>query len=154
MILKDTDLVELLYQDKAGPLTVEIESLTHYFEGCKKLNINPLFSIFEVPAPETAVAHWAMPEYYQALDLELYFAERISTLEEAERVALELELFAERGLIPVLRFMIYLVQLLKDNKIVWGVGRGSSVSSYLLFLAGLHQINPIKYKLGIEEFIR
>jgi DNA polymerase III alpha subunit len=50
--------------------------------------------------------------------------------------------------------MIFLVKLMKENKIVWGVGRGSSVSSFLLYLVGLHQINPIKYNLGIEEFIR
>jgi len=50
--------------------------------------------------------------------------------------------------------MIYMVQVMKDNHIVWGVGRGSSVSSFLLFLVGLHQINPIKYNLDIKEFIR
>jgi DNA polymerase III alpha subunit len=63
-------------------------------------------------------------------------------------------LFKERGLEPMLRFMIYLVKVMQDNNILWGVGRGSSVSSFLLFLVGLHQVNPIKYNLDIKEFIR
>jgi DNA polymerase III alpha subunit len=50
--------------------------------------------------------------------------------------------------------MIYLVAVMRENKIVWGVGRGSSVSSFLLYLAGLHSVNSVKYNLDIKEFIR
>jgi DNA polymerase III alpha subunit len=95
-----------------------------------------------------------MPEEYKTMDLDIYFANKVSTVEEAIRVAEELALFRERGLETMLRFMIFLVRLMEEHKIVWGVGRGSSVSSFLLYLVGLHQINPIKYNLGIEEFIR
>jgi DNA polymerase III alpha subunit len=34
------------------------------------------------------------------------------------------------------------------------VGRGSSVASYVLFLIGVHKIDPIKYELPIEEFFK
>jgi len=152
--LTDSDLIELLYQDKSGPVLVSPEVMSLYDCGCKELGLDIRFTPGIDLAPEEAVTQWSMPEHYQNLDLDLFFAEKISTVEEAERVVLELQLFQERNLTHMLRFMIYMVQVMKDNKIVWGVGRGSSVSSFLLYLVGLHQINPIKYNLGIEEFIR
>ena len=32
---------------------------------------------------------------------------------------------------------------MRENNIVWGVGRGSPVASYVLFLIGVHRINSI-----------
>jgi len=154
-MLKESDLVELLYQEKAGPLTVAHDVLDLYFNGCEQLGQEVVFKIKELPETlEEASSNWVMPEKYKELDIDIYFAEKINTVKEAERVVEELALFRERGLEPMLRFMIFLVDLMKENNIIWGVGRGSSVSSFLLYLVGLHQINPIKYNLGIEEFIR
>lgn len=154
-MIKESDLVELLYQDKAGPLTVTQDVLGLYFDGCSKLGQDSIFSIKELPESiEEVGSKWNMPDEYKTMDLDIYFAEKVNTVEEAVRVAEELALFRERGLETMLRFMIFLVKLMDEHKIVWGVGRGSSVSSFLLYLVGLHQINPIKYNLGIEEFIR
>ena len=50
--------------------------------------------------------------------------------------------------------MKYLVDTLRKNKIVWGVGRGSSVASYVLYLLGVHRINSIYYELDIAEFLK
>ena len=66
----------------------------------------------------------------------------------------ELNAYDERGLIPVLRYMIYLVDTMRENNIVWGVGRGSSVASYVLYLIGIHRINSIQYNLDYKEFLR
>ena len=63
-------------------------------------------------------------------------------------------MFAERGMDNVLRFMVYLVDNMRKNNIVWGVGRGSSVSSYVLYLIGVHKVDSIKFKLDIKEFLR
>ena len=63
-------------------------------------------------------------------------------------------LFAKNDMIPVLKTMKYVVDTLRKNNIVWGVGRGSSVSSYVLFLIGIHKIDSIKYNLPIEEFFK
>lgn len=154
-MLKESDLVELLYQEKTGPLTVSHDVLDLYFDGCKQLGQDAIFKIKNLPDTlEEASSNWEMPVKYKELDIDLYFAEKVTTVIEAQRVAEELALFRERGLEPMLRFMIFLVDLMKENNIIWGVGRGSSVSSFLLYLVGLHQINPIKYNLGIEEFIR
>jgi len=76
------------------------------------------------------------------------------TDEEKERVSLEYEMFEERGLIPLLQFLTFIVDHMRKNQIVWGVGRGSSVSSYCLYLMGVHKVNSLKYDLPIEEFLK
>lgn len=153
--ITENDLVELLYQDRAGLLTTGPSILEKYLQGCTELGQAPTFYTKELPSTtEEALQYWNIPDEYANLNLDIYFAEKVNTLDEAIRVAEELSLYRERNLEPMLRFMIYLVQVMKNNKIVWGVGRGSSVSSFLLFLVGLHQIDSVKYKLDIKEFIR
>jgi len=67
---------------------------------------------------------------------------------------LELQLYKERNMLPVLQFLLYFIDKLKDNNIVWGVGRGSSTASYVLFLIGIHKINSIQFGLDWREFLR
>jgi DNA polymerase III alpha subunit len=153
--LSETDLVELLYQGKSGALTIGKDMLVNYKAGCVALGQEPVFIVKELPETvEEAVTEWNVPHAILELDLDVYFAEKVTTVEEALRVAEELALYRERKMEPMLRFMIHLVNVMKENKIVWGVGRGSSVSSFLLYLAGLHSINSVKYNLDIKEFIR
>ena len=71
---------------------------------------------------------------------------------EYARAFEELEQFKKRGMINLLRYMIYLSRLMRENNIVWGVGRGSSVASYVLFLIGVHRINPNPMNLDWREF--
>ncbi len=73
---------------------------------------------------------------------------------ELQRVGQELLLFQERNAFNLLRYMKYFVDTLRKNNIVWGVGRGSSVASYVLFLLGVHKINSLYYNLDIEEFLK
>jgi DNA polymerase III alpha subunit len=74
--------------------------------------------------------------------------------DEIERVNHEMDLFEARDLVPLLQLMMYLVDHFRRNKIVWGVGRGSSVASYCLFLIGVHKIDSIKYGLSVNEFLK
>jgi len=99
-------------------------------------------------------SNWEMPEKYKELNLEEFFASRCETDEELERVAQELIMFKERDMEVFLRFLIYLVDFMEENKIVYGVGRGSSVASFCLFLIGIHQINSNAYGIPISEFLR
>ena len=50
--------------------------------------------------------------------------------------------------------MMYFVELMRENDVVMGVGRGSSVDSYVLYLLGVHKIDSIKYNLDYREFFR
>lgn len=97
---------------------------------------------------------WIMDKEYLELNVEEYILNRCKTNEEIERVKEELELYKERDLFPILRLMIYICDKMRQNGIVWGVGRGSSVSSYCLYLIGIHKINSIKFDLDIGEFLR
>jgi DNA polymerase III alpha subunit len=97
---------------------------------------------------------WRMPEEYQQLDIAAYVLELCNSEYELQRVGQELLLFQERDLFNLLRYLKYLVDILRTHNIVWGVGRGSSVSSYVLFLLGVHKIDSIYYNLDIEEFLK
>jgi len=74
--------------------------------------------------------------------------------EEKMRVQMEYDLFEKKQFIRVLQFLIYFIDTLRANNMVWGVGRGSSVASFCLFLIGVHKINPMLYNLDITEFLR
>ena len=76
------------------------------------------------------------------------------TDQQRTRVEKELELFSQHGMINLLFYLKYLVDTMRENNIVWGVGRGSSVASYVLFLIGIHKIDSIKYNLDIKEFLK
>ena len=109
---------------------------------------------------------WFMPEEYKTLDLidhlytkvcqELQMARSdfVSNSSKWIRVEQELTEYKKRGMKDLLRYMIYLVDFMRENEIVWGVGRGSSVASYVLYLIGVHRIDSIKYDLDWREFLR
>ena len=99
-------------------------------------------------------AKWHMPEEYKQLDIAAYVLGLCKEEHELQRVGEELLLFQERDAFDLLRYMKYLVDTLRKNNIVWGVGRGSSVASYVLFLLGVHKIDSLYYNLDIEEFLK
>jgi DNA polymerase III alpha subunit len=86
---------------------------------------------------------WHMPNEYKELDIAEYVLGLCKEDYELQRVGQELLLFQERNAFDLLRYMKYLVDTLRKNNIVWGVGRGSSVASYVLFLLGVHKINRL-----------
>jgi DNA polymerase III alpha subunit len=97
---------------------------------------------------------WFMPEEYQNLDIAEYLISLCKTNLELERVADELLLYQDQNLFNLLRYLKYLVDVMQENNIVYGVGRGSSVASYVLYLLEVHRIDSIKYQLDVREFLR
>jgi hypothetical protein len=98
--------------------------------------------------------NWHMPREYQELDIAAYILGLCREDYELQRVGQELLLYQERELFDLLRYLKYLVDTLRKNNVVWGVGRGSSVASYVLFLLGVHKIDSLYYNLDIEEFLK
>jgi len=98
--------------------------------------------------------NWRMPKEYKDLDIAAYVLGLCKEEHELQRVGEELMLYQERNLFDLLRYLKYLVDTLRKNNIVWGVGRGSSVASYVLFLIGVHKIDAIYYNLNIDEFLK
>ena len=99
-------------------------------------------------------SHWLMPVEYYELDIAQYILDQCSTDEELQRAGQELILFQDRDMFILLKYLKYLVDTMRKNNIVWGVGRGSSVASFILFLLGIHKINSLYYDLSIDEFIK
>lgn len=97
---------------------------------------------------------WRMPQEYKDLDIAEYILGLCREEHELQRVGKELLLYQERDLFDLLRYLKYLVDTLRKNRIVWGVGRGSSVASYVLFLLGVHKIDSLYYNLDVEEFLK
>lgn len=97
--------------------------------------------------------NWFMPDEYKNMDIEGYLV-HVCPKENYQRLIDELQLFRQHQMIDVLRYLKYLVDTLRENKVVWGVGRGSSVASYALYLLGVHKIDSIKFKLDFNEFLK
>jgi|AGFT01.1.fsa_nt_gi Bacterial DNA polymerase III alpha subunit. len=97
---------------------------------------------------------WKYDPAYDNLNLEEYFLGLCETDAQKARVLEELALYESYNMNKLLRCMIWLVDYLEENKIFWGLGRGSSVSSYCLYLLGLHLVDSLKYELDVNEFLK
>jgi DNA polymerase III alpha subunit len=99
-------------------------------------------------------AQWFMPDKYKEMDIAKWVLDQCKTDAELQRCGQELIMFEDRGLTVVLKFMKYFVDTMREHNVVWGVGRGSSVASYVLFLIGVHKIDSLFYDLDIGEFLK
>lgn len=97
---------------------------------------------------------WQMPAEYYEIDIAKWVLDQCKNEEELQRAGDELLKFHDRNMFPLLQYLKYLVDTMRKNNIVWGVGRGSSVASFVLFLIGIHRINSLYYQLSIEEFLK
>ena len=97
---------------------------------------------------------WLMPDEYKQLDIARLLLDLCSTPEQLQRVGQELLLYQQYDLFDLLRYLKYLVDVMRANHVIWGVGRGSSVSSYVLYLLGVHRIDSMYYDLDPREFLR
>jgi len=161
IILDESDLFELIMQGRdlesvSGALvddTVDVEAAAYWLERV------PEFTYWSEPNAQQAFddmqqSTWHMPAEYKQLDIAELVIGLCDTEEKLQRVAHELLLYQERGLFDLLRYLKYLVDVMRDNHVIWGVGRGSSVASYVLYLLGVHRIDSLYYDLNAEEFLR
>ena len=98
-------------------------------------------------------SNWYMPYEYLNMDIHAYIM-GLCNPSEIERCLMELTKFKERNMYTLLKYLVYFVNTMRENKCVWGVGRGSSVSSHVLFLIGVHRINSMEHQLDITEFLK
>jgi DNA polymerase III alpha subunit len=97
---------------------------------------------------------WIMPDEYKNMDIKRYILSLCQNANEIERINIEMGLYERLKLLNVLRYCKYLRDVATQHKIVWGVGRGSSCCSYVLYLLKIHRVDSIKYELDITEFLR
>jgi DNA polymerase III alpha subunit len=111
---------------------------------------------YPIPLVSSEIAkgrNWLVPKEYTDMDIESFLLNKCP-IDNQNRLKLELELFKQHNMLDILNVMHYIVEVLRKNNIVWGVGRGSSVACYALYLLGVHKIDSIKYSLPIEEFFK
>lgn len=165
VILDQRDIIDGLYSGKIKPNTiinVEDTELAHRYNSSIDKNADRLAKLIVYQLPTCSVeeqdaknqSNWFIPQAYKELDISRWLLDQCQTEEQFLRVSEELELFFQHEMIDVLRTIKYLVDYMRDSEIVWGVGRGSSVASYCLYLIGLHKVDSIKYNLDIKEFLK
>lgn len=98
--------------------------------------------------------NWFMPDSYKTFDIAKFVLDQCKNDAELQRAGEELLMFQDRDMFMLLRYLKYLVDTMRKHNIVWGVGRGSSVSSFVLYLVGVHKINSLYYDLPITEFLK
>lgn len=69
-----------------------------------------------------------------------------------DRVEKEIEFFERTNNITFLLQCIDLVARMKEDNVVWGVGRGSSCASLVMYLIEVNDINPLLYDIPFSEF--
>lgn len=162
-ILSSDNLRELLLQGKnIGHLNVEEDEEILLFKKHQAELLQE--TIVFLAAPEEILTfdefhqkcsnEWIFPEVYQQIDTKKWLLDKCKKQEEVDRVNEEYALYEERDLIMLLRLFIYLVDYMRKNKFIWGVGRGSSVSSYILYLIGIHRVDSLKYGFDIKDYLK
>jgi DNA polymerase III alpha subunit len=160
IILNENDLCELYLRDPLRTIKqayteteiklsdfLEIENLPELHK-----YVDPNLSIDNFD--ELNQNQWYMPEEYHNMDIAKWVLDQCNDEVELQRAGEELLLFQDRGMFPLLKYLKYLVDTMRKHNIVWGVGRGSSVASFILFLVGIHRINSLYYDLSIDEFLK
>jgi len=160
-IFNSLDIFKVLYQ---GKLTNLKEITVDYSEDIQQLEktaeftfqrFNEQLNQISIEDFDSALqSDWFMPDEYKEFNIRDYCLERCSSKEQIDRVNAEMSAYEERGMIPLLQWTKHFVDTCLENNIVWGVGRGSSVASFVLYLLGVHQIDSIKYNLDWQEFLR
>lgn len=146
--------IELLYRGR-NLNNIPFHDINQFNKFCEELDVECIVSSIEYSK------RFNIPQHYLELDVEEYITRLIPNIEDQtdklvylNRVEQELALFKTRNLFPVLQLLIYIVDTMRKHNLVWGVGRGSSVASYCLYLIGIHKIDSVKYNLDIKEFLK
>lgn len=159
VIYQAQDLIDLFYKDQLNLDDILVESSDDIiqFEKAAQLSLKKLspeiYNISVEDFDQAMQSDWFIPEEYKNMDIEGFLVD-VCPKEHYQRLIDELREFRERNMLPLLRALKYIVDTMRQNNIVWGVGRGSSVASYVLFLLGVHKIDSIKYNLDWQEFLR
>jgi Bacterial DNA polymerase III alpha NTPase domain len=162
IIYNESDLVNMLMRNISisqlkGMLvepSVNLEKASEYLEQVPLVVEYAFTDMTMAEFDEMKQNSWHMPEEYQQLDIAEYILSLCDSDAKLQRCGEELLLFQERNLFDLLRYLKYLVDTMRSHNMIWGVGRGSSVASYVLYLLGVHRIDSMFYDLKPTEFLR
>jgi hypothetical protein len=165
IILDEQDLCDLVMSGKNVTALehvivdpeIDLERLVHAMEDPSCLITWTFPEASDISVPEfdrRRQEYWFMPDEYRDRDIAAHVLSLCDTPAQLQRAGEELLLFQEHNLFDLLRYLCYLVDVMRQNNVVWGVGRGSSVASYVLYLLGVHRVDSMFYDLDPREFLR
>lgn len=162
-IIHESDLIKLLYNNPTADLSLVYLDDPNKHNHAITVNYSDLSKINELLHINLTVedwhkqnqTNWHMPEEYKNFDIAAWILNECRSNEnELQRCGQELLEYSARDLLPLLQYLKYLVDTMRKNNVVWGVGRGSSTASFVLYKIGVHRINSIEYQLPLEEFFK
>lgn len=159
-ILTEQDLCNLYMSDPTRTIRNALIDTSITFSDILEVNNIPECTVYQPNELSTNEFDkinqqlWYIPVEYRNYDIATFVLDQCKTEEELQRAGTELLMFQEREMFPLLRYLKYLVDTMRKHNVMWGVGRGSSVSSYVLYLMGVHRINSLFYDLSIDEFLK
>jgi DNA polymerase III alpha subunit len=151
--VSEQGVIELAYQGLLADSLFEWQDAqvkSEYAHACESQDNWPYLP----QASDVQDRTWFTPAEYQDLDLYAYVTTRCRTAAELQRAEQELKLVDHLNVHHIFRHLIYLVDTWRSRNLVWGIGRGSSVSCFILYVIGLNRINPLDYDLDCEEFFK
>ena len=159
--LTEIEAFNALYTGKVTSLNDMYVDFVEQFNKARQINADRITDLKTLPEHTETIDifdksnqdHWFMPDEYKNMDIETFLVNQCPK-QNYDRLITELKLFRQHNMMDVLLYCKYLVDTMQENKIIWGVGRGSSVASYVLYLIGIHKIDSVKYKLDINEFLK
>ena len=109
--------------------------------------------------PSTETCGWTIPKKYLELDIvelciEALMTKQVNTDAHVNRMTWELKQMEEKNMYPFVRCLLYVTDVFKDKGVVWGVGRGSSCASLVMYLLGINKVDPVKYDIPAKEFFK
>ena len=159
LIYNEVDLCGFFMQDPERIIKDALVESKISFESLELENV-PKLKLYQDPKltvdefDQQKQSDWFMPEEYRQLDIAKWVLDQCKDENELQRAGDELLKYNDRKMLVLLQYLKYLVDTMRQHKIVWGVGRGSSVASFVLYLIGVHHINSLYYDLDINEFLK
>jgi DNA polymerase III alpha subunit len=161
-VATDAEIAELLYEHPDFDLqAINLADPDKYNSAIAELYLDwPRLNKAESMINDPDLFHaanqksWRMPVEYQDMDIAGYVLSKCADQNELQRAGAELLEYANRDLLGMLCYLKYLTDTAKTNNIVLGVGRGSSVASFVLYLIGVHRIHSLYHDLDFKEFMR
>jgi hypothetical protein len=149
LLYSNKDLLGVVCQDRSDQEEWELANKI-----CDTQLPGPVYYNQILQEPVNWRQHWLTPDDYTSIDIKEWCLTKCSDDQQRTRVLEEIAEFEYRNMLPIMQHLLYCVDHWRSHGIFWGVGRGSSVCSFVLYLIGINRINPLEYDLDISEWLK
>jgi DNA polymerase III alpha subunit len=109
--------------------------------------------------PDLNTFEWKTPPPYAGMDIpdatrSLLHEKGLVSDQYRGRLEAELIHAEQMDMIDFIRCLMWITDTLRINGIPWGLGRGSSCASLIMFLLGVNKVDPVRYDIPMEEFYK